>query len=123
MPEQKFIREVTGQELSDCGLHSLRDYLHAARDDNRRRAEQCAVGRDQGVLRGSREELAMTIEAAHPMIPFLAGWLAGVLDKDGRSCMKIVEVEVTTRNGFDVTFASGARLAVRINQVQEERTQ
>lgn len=51
-----------------------------------------------------------------PMQAFLAGALLGLCDKHCRDLMKIAEVVPgnTAPTGFEVQFASGLRLAVRV---------
>ncbi|WP_294124215.1 hypothetical protein [Sphingomonas sp.] len=59
-----------------------------------------------------------------PMQPFLAGFLlASVLQKGG-DCMNIVEaIPADVPTGFEVLFASGLRVAVRVEVLEPERVQ
>ena len=71
-------------------------------------------------------EINMTIEPkpakpVNPMVPFLARALIGLLLKDGRDLMKIVEVipgEVAPY-GFEVQFASGLRVSVKVETLED----
>ena len=59
------------------------------------------------------------LEPVDPMRAFLAGWLLSSLSNEGREAMKIVDVVPghVAPYGFEVTFASGIRVAVKIDEL------
>ena len=51
---------------------------------------------------------------SNPMVPFLAGWLAGVISRDAGGCMRVVEVVPVQPDHLFVKFASGLVLKVAL---------
>ena len=54
-----------------------------------------------------------------PMVPFLTGWLTGALLNEGKKCMKIEEITPNGYEGCTIHFASGLKLRVRVEEVEE----
>jgi len=56
------------------------------------------------------------------MQPYLAGLLLGLLHKDGRDLIKIVDLIPHSRDaGFDVVLASGLRLTVTVERAEQPK--
>lgn len=60
-----------------------------------------------------------------PMQAFLAGALLGLTDRHCRQFMKIIDIVPgnTAPNGFEVLFASGLHVAVRVEVLEPAKVQ
>lgn len=57
----------------------------------------------------------------NPMVPFLTGWLAGLLLRDGKEAMKILCLDRVDNQTLAVAFASGLVVRVKVEVACDPR--